>query len=129
MTSRFRKTPTQRPTVAEAKLLPLADNIIPDAITSELEEPYCVLSYDDDGKVQAMVNTLGPALGHTVTMTRTYWPGHADWRWPPTRVAKTAQQARWMLAEQPPQMVAVPESLVWTMYRGFNIAFTNPEPE
>lgn len=112
-------------TLAEARLLPLAPNIIPNAITADLEEPYCVLNYDEAGDVQAIVNSLG----NGVTLTRTYWPGHADWRWPPTRVARTAQTARWMLAEQPPQMVAVPESVVWAMYKGWNLAFTNPNPE
>jgi hypothetical protein len=104
---------------------PLADWIVRDAITAELDEPYCVLNFDDDGQVQAIVHMLG----YGVAMTRTYWPGHADHRWPPTRVARTPQVARWMLAERPAQFVAVPESVVQQMYPGWNLAFTSPNPE
>lgn len=104
--------------------MPLAPGIVRDPTTSELTEPYCVLSMDDAGDMQAMVY----ALGSGVTMTRTYWPGHADYRWPPTRVAMTAMQAREMTAARPQHMVAVPESVVREMFPGWNLAFTATDP-
>jgi|SRR5579859_990385 len=119
------KTTISRPTLAAVKLLPLAPGIASDPTTSELTEPYCVLSQDDNGSVAAMVYTLEKG----VTLTRTYWPGHADVRWPPTRLATSPQQARWLLAERPMQMVAVPESVVQQMYRGWNLALTDWNPQ
>jgi hypothetical protein len=104
---------------------PLADGIVRDPTTSELREPYCVLLMDDAGTISGIVHTLG----NGVTLTRTYWPGHADHRWPPTRVATTAQQARYMLAERPRHNVAVPASVVQELCRGTNLAFTSPEPQ
>lgn len=123
MTSRFRRAPIRRASLAEVALMPLDPGIVLDPTTSELTEPYAVLTMDDDGAIQAMVYTL-----ESITVTRTYWPGHADVRWPPTRVATTPQQVRQMTAERPQHMVAVPESVVWQMYQGWNIACTAPTP-
>ena len=115
-----KQAPATRPSPDE----PLAPGIILDPVTSELSEPYCVLQMDDQGAISAMVYDHA-----SYVITRTYWPGHADWRWAPTRVATTQQQARWLLAERPANLVAVIESVVQEMFRGQNLAFTSPNPQ
>jgi hypothetical protein len=118
----------QRLTVQEARLLPLEPPIVGNAVTSTLMEPYCVFMQDDNGDVSAIVYTMGPQ-GDSVLFTRTYWPGHADERWQPTKLATTPEQARWLLAERPMQMIALPESLVQSMYRGWTFSLTAATPE
>lgn len=118
----------QRLTLEEARLLPLDGLIVRNDVTSELTEPYCVFWQDDDGQVSAIVYTVGPQGNATYT-TRTYWPGRADQRWQPTKAATTAPQAREMLAARPQQMIAIPESLVWSMYRKMTLALTAATPE
>jgi len=118
----------KRITLEEARLMPLRTPIVRNSLTSELTEPYCVFMQDDDGQVSTVVYKMGPEENYT-PFTRTYWPGHADERWQPTKLATTAPQAREMLAERPMHMVALPESLVWEMYRGWTYSITAPTPE
>ncbi len=109
--------------------------IIDDPTTISLREPYCVLWLDDaDERGQRGVSTmvhrfLNSSDDGEMTLTRSYRPGHADSRWPPTVLAITPGEVRLAFNVRPAQKVAVPVSLVQQMYKGWNLALVYPRPE